>query len=54
MFLKFRNYLIYSFIIAGLSSSGCGKKNSEEAPTNTWDGASDRNTSDLTLKDIEP
>lgn len=46
------------FLIAGvLGLGGCGKKsssNSPAPPSTDWDGLSDRNASDLTLKDIDP
>ncbi len=54
MFLNFSNSVIYALVIMGLGAAGCGKKSSSTPPPSTWDGASDRNTSDLVVKDIEP
>lgn len=54
--LSTKTILFLSFVSA-LSLSACGGKKSSNTPNpaaNGWDAKSDRNTSDLVIKDIEP
>jgi hypothetical protein len=54
MFRTMAIFAVYSLIGLGFTISGCGKDKGSTTPVSDWDALSDRNKSDLKIRDIEP